>query len=665
MMHDDQQAEGQEMTRTGVGSSGSNAAESGGGTGGGETPSEARSSGRRRRGNRRTRGALSKEGLLAPGAIPSLILMFVLVALVIRMPLTASGRTAAYEYALLDGLTDVVHVVHRWYYAEPDFLEMREGAIRGMLDSLDDDYTEFISVEQIEEFDKQIRGNYVGIGAEVNDHRSGFMAIISPMDDSPALMAGLQAGDLIVAVDGRSTYQLGTTNVITLLKGEPGTEVVVTVEREAEERPAGAEPPSVAGKTKLAPAEHTIPPAVPGDEAQVFLDDPITAPGPPPGSVRFDLRITRERIQTQTVRGLHRNADEWLWFVDPVERIAYVRVSQFTEETARVFPQVMAQLLDEGMEGLVLDLRYNSGGAFEAAARMADLLLDDGVIVSTRGRNVPEETVYAREQGTLPEFAIAVLVNGASASASEIVAGALADNGRAIVVGERTFGKGLVQRIESLPSGAGRVKITIARYYLPSGRHIQREDDSTEWGVDPTPGFYVPLSNDEQIEVWTTRRDEEILRPKEDENAGRWQDPAWVLDRLGDPPLTRAVEAIRAKLSTGSWPEPTDAVEDDRAIDLAAVRALREQRERLLRALEQNESRIEALRDVEGADRQEASDLWTDEVSLTGGRLIVRDAEGEVVAELDITGENLERWLMDAPVEPARAEPAGSAAGTD
>ncbi len=592
------------------------------------------------------------KGLRAPGAVPALLLMFVLVVILIRLPLVSSAQPSRYQYALFDGLTDVVHTIERWYYTEPDFQEMQEGAIRGMLESLGDEYTDYISPQQTEEFNKQIRGDYVGIGAEVRDDPSGFMLIVSPMDDSPALLSGLQAEDLVVGVDGRSTYQLGVNSIINLLKGEPNSTVRVTVEREGELKPDTSLPPSIPGKVDLAPEEHTLPPAVPGEEALVFLDEPIVAPGPAPGSVRFDVEIVRERIQTQTVRGLHRNAGEWLWFVDPEQRIAYVRASQFTEETARVFPQVMRQLLDEGMRALVLDLRYNSGGAFEAAGRMADLFLDDGVIVSTKGRRTPEQTLFASERGTLPDFPIAVLVNGASASASEIVAGALADNDRALVVGERTFGKGLVQRIEPLPSGAGQVKITIARYYLPSGRHIQREDESTRWGVDPTPGYYIPVEDEQAIETWTIRRNEEILRPSEDENAGQWSDPAWVLDHLQDRKLRVAVKALRGKLDTGDWPAGPGAEQDDgRALDLAAVRALEEQRERLLRALEQNQHRLQALGDVDGADDIEAADLWDDAVSLTGGVLVVRDADGAVIAELDITGESLERWLMDAPVE--------------
>src|SRR5262249_2932482 len=148
----------------------------------------------------------------------------------------------------------------------------------------------------------------------------------------------------------------------------------------------------------------------------------------------------------------------------------------------------------KGVAGLVLDLRNNPGGFMDAAISIADMFINEGVIMSIRGRDGEGETFMAGGRGTLPKFPIAVLGNRSSASASEIVSGALQDHGRAVVIGERTFGKGLVQTVHGIPHlPKAEVKFTTQRYYLPSGRSIQRSDSSTDWGVDPTPGFYVPM----------------------------------------------------------------------------------------------------------------------------------------------------------------------------
>lgn len=589
------------------------------------------------------------KGLRAPGAIPSLGLMVVIASAAVMMPLGAAARAS--DRAVLSRIADIAFLVADNFYTEPDIEAMRDGAIRGMLESLGDDYTEYIPPRDLDAFTKSMAGDYVGIGAEIRAHESGFLEIISPMDDSPALLAGLQAGDLIVAVDGRSIYQLPVNSIIALLLGEPNTRVRVTVERQEGRRAPGAEDPAVPGPLTLTPEAHTVPPQYEGEEARPFLRETVTAPGPAPGTERFEIRITRDKILAQTVRGLHRDGQRWRWLVDPESGIAYVRVSQFTPDTMEAFPRRLAELHESGIRGLVLDLRYNNGGWLDAALQMADLFLESGVVVSVRGRTTPEERYIAGENGTLPYVPMAVLVNGASASASEIVAGALADNGRAIVIGDRTFGKGLVQDVIPLPDNGGQLKITKARYYLPSGRHIQREDESTRWGVDPTPGYYVPLDDEEAFDTWTRRQREEVLRPDRDADHEQWDDPAWILEHLGDRQLTAAVNAINGQLQNGEWPEGPGSTLEAAALELDAIRALEAQRERLLRTLEANARRLDALSGVEGAAAIEGADLWADDIAVTGGEVIVRGPDGQIVATLSITGESLERWLMDAPVE--------------
>ncbi|MFG0294109.1 MAG: S41 family peptidase [Phycisphaerales bacterium JB050] len=476
--------------------------------------------------------------------------------LVARLPGAITARMS--DAAFTEPVVDIAHLVDRYYYRDYDEEELRLGAIRGMLSTLQDPYTEYIPPSKQNEFDKVVRGEFVGIGAQIQMTQDGWLQIASPMDDSPALVAGLQAGDLVIAVDGVSTWQRDVDLIIADLTGKPGTDVRLTVERMSE---AGSPPDTALEPT--VPGELLIkdrPAGVIGSETQ-----PVTAPGLAEGSERFDLVVTRDRIRTQTVRGLHRNGQDWLWMVDPQNNIAYMRISQFTSETTPHLTSVLSGLLEEGLRGLVLDLRQNAGGSLEAAIQISDLLLESGEIISVEGRTRPRYTEHASAQGTLPDFPIALLVDRSSASASEILAGALSDNGRAIVIGERTFGKGLVQAIVPLPSGNGQLKITEADYYLPSGRSLHRHPDSEVWGVDPTPGYEVPLTDEQLVQLWTIRREEEVLRPGKDGADTSWSDPVWIRERLQDPPLALAVDALQHKLTTGIWPDRTETVTNEPA----------------------------------------------------------------------------------------------------
>lgn len=483
--------------------------------------------------------------------LPALLLtMAVGAILVFRLPGAVSARLSDAE--MVEPIVDIAHLVDRYYYRDYDDQTLQLGAIRGMLSILEDPYTEYIPPADQDDFDRIVRGEFVGIGAQIQMNAGGWLEIISPLDDSPALIAGVQAGDRVVAVDGRSTWQRDVNRIIDELTGRPGTEVRLTIERD---RSAGELPET--GQEPSVPAETVITGREPGEFGGEGSEE-ITAPGPTEDAQRFDLVITRDRIRAQTLRGLHRDGEDWLWMVDPDEGIAYIRISQFTDDTIQRFPLVVAALLDRGMNGLVLDLRQNTGGSLEAAIQVSNLFLSYGDIVSVEGRRRQRQTVSTEAHGTLPDFPMVVLVDRTSASASEIVAGALSDNGRAIVVGERTFGKGLVQAIVPLPGGNGQLKITEAEYFLPSGRSLHRLMDSEVWGVDPDPGFEVPLTDEERIQLWNIRREEEVLRPGRDTDESRWGDPVWIRERLQDPPLALAVDALQNKLETGTWPEPAE-----------------------------------------------------------------------------------------------------------
>ena len=532
-------------------------------------------------------------------------------------------------------LAEVYTLIQERFREEKDSKELSEAAIAGMIEALDDPYTEYIPPAAVRDFDKDVRGEYVGIGAEVNA-QEGFLRIASPMDGSPAWNSGLEPDDLIVGVDGVSTFSMVLTDIIDRLLGEPDTEVVVTVERTGDESdwPRDARKPS-----ELEPVE------VEADEEPMPAAPPTKV-----GRTRFDLTIVRKPIVTVTTKGLYREGEDWRYFADEEDKIAYVRLTQFTDTTPTTLEQTLRPLVSDGLKGLILDLRYNTGGSLLAAIQTADLFLERGEIVSVRGRGRPGGNALAERSGDeLPWFPMIVLVNGGSASASEIVAGALKDNDRAVVLGQRTFGKGSVQGVYPLRTGDGALKITEQYYYLPSGKLLHRTDDSTDWGVAPTEGFYVPMEPEDAIEMWRLRREAETLRS--DSLEGDWANPDWILEHFQDPQLSAAVASLKAKVTGGMF-ERTGGDQPEGTIELAALRVERERREIFLDEIARIDARIAALQ--EAATEEEAEDildLLPDGATLTDGRLEVYDKDGNVVATLTITGEDLERFLTRAPLE--------------
>ena len=533
-------------------------------------------------------------------------LLLILGVAVVGSTLAIAQRSDNYKF--FDPLIEVKAVIDRFAVVEHDPDELQEAAIRGMLEALDDPYASYVPPSFNDEFEKQLTGEYVGIGAEVNQV-DGVFTIVTPMDDSPAFRAGIMSGDKVIAIDGEPTEGETVDESIDRLLGEENTEVVLTVDRRGE---------------------------------------------------ILEITIVRARIKSRAVRGFRRLPDadaSWDYMLDPERTIGYIRVSQFTPSVAQEFADALATLnADEpgALGGLVIDLRWNPGGLLDQAIRMADLLLDEGVIVSTNGRAYEERVARAQKQGTLPDFPVAVLVNGQSASASEVLAGALAENGRAIVVGERSFGKGSVQSIHPLGGGAtgASLKLTEQRYYLPSGRSLQRTDENPVWGVDPTPGFFVPMDVDEIRALFEVRRSAEIVGGEDDEITEPSGDPAWIESVLHDHQLAAAVRAVRTRIEEGSWPEVEDAEAGAADVSVAELERLDEARNRMLRDLARVERRYQTLLNATGDDADRAiDDFWDDSVHVEGGTVVVRDASGAVLARLRVTGENLERWLLDADVE--------------
>jgi len=365
--------------------------------------------------------------------------------LAFHLPGTLAQREE--DYAFVRTLVDIHRQVSGNWVEPIDQERLREGAINGMLSELDP-FTVYVPPSRQEEFDRMLDGSFKGVGVQLNQLENGQIEVVTPIEGSPAFKAGVKAGDVILKVNGEGVEGQRLPDVIKRVGGKIGTEVTLTV-------------------------RHV------GGEVQ-------------------DLKMVRDEIVVPTIKGFARKQDEsWDWYVIEDPKIAYLRVTQFTPETYERFKEVLVGrsgadgkpgtpgLLEQGMKGLILDLRFNPGGRLDQAIRVIDLLVDEGVIVSTKGRNRPENVVRATAAGTLPKFPMIVLVNEHSASASEIVAGSLMDNRRALVIGARSYGKGSVQELIPLEANSGELKLTVAYYYLPSGRLVHRKKDATDWGVQP------------------------------------------------------------------------------------------------------------------------------------------------------------------------------------
>jgi carboxyl-terminal processing protease len=306
-------------------------------------------------------------------------------------------------------------------YVEPiDDRKLIENAIRGMLEGLDP-HSAYLDKNSYSELQEGTSGEFGGLGIEVG-MEDGYIKVISPIDGTPAELSGIKAGDLIIRLDEKSVRGMSLNDAVDLMRGRPGSDIVLSIVREGEEKP-------------------------------------------------IDITITRAIITAQSVRSE---------ILEP--GFGYARVSSFQTHTAEDLRKAIEKLKKENensLSGLILDLRNNPGGILNAAVGVSDLFLDSGLIVYTEGRIQDSKLKFnAKPSDILRDAPIIVLVNGGSASASEIVAGALQDHERAIIMGERTFGKGSVQTILPMNDDAA-LKLTTARYFTPSGRSIQAA------GIDP------------------------------------------------------------------------------------------------------------------------------------------------------------------------------------
>ncbi|MDF1732165.1 MAG: S41 family peptidase [Minwuia sp.] len=394
------------------------------------------------------------------------------------MTTTAQAQqTKAYDYDLLTLLGDAIAKIRDSYVEPVDDAKLIEAAVNGMLKSLDP-HSAFLPPEQVKQMQVSIKGEFGGLGIEVT-MEDGYVKVVTPIDDTPAARAGVQPNDLITHIDGEAVLGLSLTEAVKKMRGAVGTDILLMVNRSGVAEP-------------------------------------------------FEITITRAVIKVQSVRARAEG------------NVAYIRISSFSEQTESGLRSSMRKLKEEigdNIEGVILDLRNNPGGLLDQAIAVSDAFLDRGEIVSTRARDVSAIERYNAKPGDLASgLPVIVLINGGSASASEIVAGALQDHKRAILMGTKSFGKGSVQSIMQL-GGGNQLKLTTARYYTPSGNSIQAK------GI--VPDVDVPQARLELLE--TSQRSEADLRNRLDNDTDADSsegDTVAEPEQRTDYQLQRALDAI-------------------------------------------------------------------------------------------------------------------------
>jgi len=400
---------------------------------------------------------------------------------------------------MFDTFSEVLKEVDQKYLRKVENRQLFEGAMQGMMSRLDP-YSAYIPPKEYADFVATLEQKFGGIGIEVSlDPETDALTVTTPIAGSPAFAAGMRAGDVILKIDGKSTRGLKLDEVVGQLRGKKGT-VQLTVLHKGESEPV-------------------------------------------------DVTIGRAVIPMPSVLGDTRDADNrWDFFLVGQDRIGYVRITSFGEDTVEELAAALAWLAERQARGLILDLRNNRGGVFDQAVETCDLFLDAGRIVSTRGRGGAEiDTWEASGKAPYPALPLVVLVNQHTASAAEIVAACLQDHHRATIVGQRTWGKGTVQNVIRLEGGRSLLKLTTASYWRPSGRDIHRypeDKDQVNWGVQPDPGYEVKLSDQESAELSARRHRKDVLRPEPTSPDA----PDQETPSPADPQLEQATEALIRQL---------------------------------------------------------------------------------------------------------------------
>ncbi|KAF0127297.1 MAG: carboxyl-terminal processing protease [Elusimicrobia bacterium] len=390
-------------------------------------------------------------------------------------------------YQQLKTIVDVLELIKENYVEETESQKLIYGAAHGMVRQLDD-FSQFMEPDLYKRVKSDTEGEFGGIGIRV-DVREGWLTVVTPLPNTPAYRAGLYPGDKIIKIEGEDTKDMIIDEAIKRLRGAPGTKVNITTAREADEKDADW--------------------------------------------IQRDVALVRELIKTEAVR--HRMLEG---------KVGYLKIIDFTGHVVENVNKAMESLKAQSMEALVIDLRYDPGGLLSASVDIAKLFLGDNkMIVYTKGRK-PEnyQEFRAGSKAAYPALPVVVLVNRYSASASEILAGALQDNKRAVIIGERTFGKASVQSMIPL-SDKSALRLTIAKYYTPSGKAIQRDAKGENGGIVPD----IEIKVDRETEIKLIKQAEELFYPgKEGEKSGKEKSKA------RDEMLERGLELLKAREVLGN-----------------------------------------------------------------------------------------------------------------
>lgn len=442
------------------------------------------------------------------------------VAVVITWQSAQSSPAKDEDAQLYRLFVDTLEHVDRSYVKNVDRKELIISAINGMLGELDP-YSTFIPADELDQFSRQTTGKFGGVGIQIDAKKKSdpFLTVISPLVGTPAYNAGVLAGDRIMTVDGQTLEGLTHEDVVNKLTGEPATTVKITLQH----RPYDKEP--------------------------------------------IELELKRAEIRIESVMGYqHKPDDSWDYMIDPEKKIGYVRIAQFMPQTAGDLKKALEAMSAEGVQAMIMDLRYNPGGLLSSAIEVCDLFLKDGTVVSTKGRNTEDKSYGATPDIMLEGVPIAILTNHGSASASEIVAACLQDHKRAVVVGERSFGKGSVQNVIELEDGKSALKLTTASYRRPSGKNIHKFKDSKDeddWGVRPDDGYAVEFTPEDHMAYRKWRNEHDRARGKspqeqpaepakeegvKEEEAKKDEAPAAFQDKQ----VNKALEYLRAQIEAKS-----------------------------------------------------------------------------------------------------------------
>jgi carboxyl-terminal processing protease len=398
---------------------------------------------------------------------------------------TATTTNTPDTYKQLKLFGDVFELVRSNYVDDVSDDTLVEGAINGMLTGLDP-HSNYLNAKNFNDMKEQTRGEFGGLGIEVS-MENGVVKVVSPIDDTPAAHAGLKPGDLITHIDGQPVQGLTLPEAVEKMRGPINSDINLTIRRE------GREP--------------------------------------------FDVKLTRANIKIQSVRS-HLESNN----------VAYIRITSFNEQTDVGLNNAMKNLKQQAnnkLIGVVLDLRNNPGGLLDQAVAVSDAFLDKGEIVSTRGRRADDAQRYDARPGDIASgLPVAVLINGGSASASEIVAGALQDHDRAILIGTRSFGKGSVQTIIPL-AGHGAMRLTTALYYTPSGRSIQGQGIEPDVVVEAAKIEHAPAKDDKEASAADKKDDKGDKADKSGAMAEQSTVDPSIMGTPDDYQLARAIDMLR------------------------------------------------------------------------------------------------------------------------